>query len=134
MNWAKMLAMKHYLSLGAGVQSSTVAFMSDHGELPPLDGGIFADTGAEPQAVYDWLDWLESQVNFPIYRVKHKNLETEDVERCTSKTSGHNYLRSSVPLWVQRGPKMGGGLRRKCTRDFKIRPLMRKVKVGRAPM
>ena len=121
--------MKQILSLGAGVQSSTVALMSERGDLPPLDAAIFSDTGAEPQAVYDWLDWLEGQITtFPIYRVEHRNLETEDVERRTSKTSGRKYLRSSVPLWVQRGDKMGGGLRRKCTRDFKIHPLMRKVK------
>lgn len=121
-------SMLQYLSLGAGVQSSTVAFMSEHGELPPLDGAIFSDTGAEPDAVYRWLDWLETRVSFPIYRVRHKNLETEDVARLTSKTSGRKYLRASVPMWVQRGPKMGGGLRRKCTRDFKIRPLLRQVK------
>lgn len=37
------------LSLGAGVQSTTVLLMSWAGELPPLDCAIFADTGWEPQ-------------------------------------------------------------------------------------
>jgi len=125
------------LSLGAGVQSSVVALMSEAGELPRLDAAIFADTGAEPDDVYEWLDWLEGRLSFPIHRVKHKSLETEDIERRTSKTSGRKYLRASVPLWVQRGPKMGGGLIRKCTRDYKIVPLLRKVKeivgLGRRP-
>ncbi|MEO3434477.1 hypothetical protein [Inquilinus sp. CAU 1745] len=39
------------LSLGAGVQSTTLALMAAHGEIEPMpDCGIFADTGWEPQA------------------------------------------------------------------------------------
>ena len=42
--------MKHIISLGAGVQSSTMALMAAHGEIGPMpDCAIFADTGAEPQ-------------------------------------------------------------------------------------
>jgi hypothetical protein len=35
------------LSLGAGVQSSTLALMIARGDLPMVDCAIFADTGAE---------------------------------------------------------------------------------------
>ena len=46
------------LSLGAGVQSTTMALMAAHGALTPMpDCAIFADTGWEPEAVYDHLDW-----------------------------------------------------------------------------
>lgn len=48
------------LSLGAGVQSSTLALMSARGDLPRLDYAVFADTGWEPARVYAWLDWLET--------------------------------------------------------------------------
>ena len=49
------------ISLGAGVQSSTMALMAKHGEIKPMpDCAIFADTQAEPKKVYDWLDWLEN--------------------------------------------------------------------------
>ncbi len=48
------------LSLGAGVQSTTLALMIEKGEIPMVDAAIFADTGAEPKAVYDHLDWLET--------------------------------------------------------------------------
>jgi hypothetical protein len=49
----------HYLSLGAGVQSSTLALMAAHGEITPMPvAAIFADTQAEPASVYRWLDWL----------------------------------------------------------------------------
>ena len=46
--------MLNILSLGAGVQSTTMAFMAAKGELTPMpDCAIFADTGAEPKHVYD---------------------------------------------------------------------------------
>lgn len=62
--------MKHIISLGAGVQSSTLALMAVHGEITPMpDAAIFADTQAEPQSVYKWLDWLEMQLPFPVHRV-----------------------------------------------------------------
>jgi len=43
------------LSLGAGVQSSTLALMIAKGEIPMVDCAIFADTMGEPKAVYEWL-------------------------------------------------------------------------------
>ena len=55
------------LSLGAGVQSSTLALMIQKGEVPMVDCGIFADTGAEPKSVYDWINFLRKQCSFPIY-------------------------------------------------------------------
>ena len=58
--------MINVLSLGAGVQSSTMALMAAKGEITPMpDCAIFADTQAEPQSVYDYLDWLEKQLPFP---------------------------------------------------------------------
>ena len=50
------------LSLGAGVQSSTMALMANEGAFGPLpDYAIFADTGWEPKKVYEHLDWLKSK-------------------------------------------------------------------------
>jgi len=63
------------ISLGAGVQSSTIALMAAHGEIAPMpDAAIFADTQAEPVSVYRWLDWLETQLQFPVHRVTAGNL------------------------------------------------------------
>ena len=57
------------LSLGAGVQSSYMALMAARGEITPMPAcAIFADTGAEPQRVYDYLDWLEEELPFPVHR------------------------------------------------------------------
>jgi len=47
------------LSLGAGVQSTTLALMAAHGIIGPMpDCAVFADTGWKPQAVYRHLAWL----------------------------------------------------------------------------
>lgn len=117
--------MKNILSLGAGVQSSVIALMSAAGELPPLDGAVFADVGAEPANVYEWLDWLETQLPFPVVRVMHNDgLEKACGTKHISKKTGIHYVRSAVPMWVQKeSGKMGGGLRRDCTRDYKIAPI-----------
>jgi hypothetical protein len=51
----------HVLSLGAGVQSTTLYLMFMRGVLTPqIDCAIFADTGEEPTPVYRHLDWLLS--------------------------------------------------------------------------
>lgn len=58
------------LSLGAGVQSTTLALMAAHGEIGPMpDCAIFADTGWEPAAVYEHLAWLRSPnvLPFPVH-------------------------------------------------------------------
>ena len=122
------------LSLGAGVQSSVVALMSEAGELPRLDAAIFADTGAEPDDVYEWLDWLEGRLSFPVYRVMQKGglLDAEGIKRVSEK-SGKRYVTTHAPYWVASGDQWGGGLLRKCTRDFKIVPVQRKVKELVAP-
>jgi hypothetical protein len=69
------------LSLGAGRQSTTLLLLSALGELPKLDGAIFADTGWEPEAVYEHLDRLEREVagpaGIPVYRVARGNLRDD---------------------------------------------------------
>lgn len=69
------------LSLGAGVQSTTLALLSAAGDLPKLDGAIFADPGWEPAAVYTHLDRLEQEIlqpaGIPLYRVNNGNLRQD---------------------------------------------------------
>lgn len=77
------------LSLGAGVQSTTMALMAAHGLIEPMpDCAIFADTGWEPQAVYKHLDWLRSGVlPFPVHIVSAgRNIRDDIVNASASKT------------------------------------------------
>ena len=85
------------LSLGAGVQSTTVFLMSCLGQLPKLDHAVFADTGWEPHAVYTHLVWLQEmghQHGIPITVVQHGNLK-EDLLRSTIR-DGQRWV--SIPL------------------------------------
>jgi hypothetical protein len=123
---------KHILSLGAGVQSSTLALMAAKGLVSPLpDAAIFADTQAEPPSVYLWLDWLEKQLPFPVYRVTEaKRLDEEELVVRRSKKSGKLYRRSLIPAFGRNllTEKKAGIFPRKCTRDFKLTPIFRKAK------
>ena len=68
------------LSLGAGVQSTTLALMAAHGEIGPIpDCAIFADTGWEPKAVYEHLAWLRSinVLPVPVHIVSAGNLRAD---------------------------------------------------------
>jgi len=118
--------MMRVLSLGAGVQSSTLLLMAASGDLEHVpDCAIFADTGWEPQRVYDWLNWLEGQVagRIPIHRVSAGSIR-EAVY--TAKTSGARY--ATLPLYVLGRNGQKGIQRRQCTREFKIEPQVRKIR------
>ena len=102
------------LSLGAGVQSTTMALMAKHGEITPMpDCAIFADTGWEPVKVYNHLDWLTDVLPFPVHRVSGGDLRADVLAR-------HSF--DAVPWHVE-----GGIGRRQCTKDYKLRPIQRKV-------
>src|SRR5208283_3291258 len=121
--------MKHYISLGAGVQSSTMALMAAHGEITPMpEGAIFADTQAEPRAVYEWLDWLETKLPFPVHRVTAGNLREAALTQHTSK-KGIVYPLKSLPYHTS-GPNGNRGMvrQRTCTRDYKIRPISKALR------
>jgi len=115
---------KHIISLGAGVQSSTMALMAAHGEITPMpDCAIFADTGAEPRKVYEWLDWLEKQLPYPVHRVMHQDGLENSVER---SVSGGRF--AGPPFFTESDGLRTGQLRRYCTSEFKILPITQKVR------
>lgn len=119
----------HYLSLGAGVQSSTLALMYACGELEPMPkAAIFADTQDEPQSVYAWLDWLEKQLPFPVHRVTAGRLSNYNLLIVNRKKDGAPYRKSNIPMFGQNDDGSVGILRRGCTVDFKIKPIHRFVK------
>ncbi len=116
--------MLNIISLGAGVQSSTMALMAAHGEITPMpDCAIFADTGAEPNGVYEWLDRLEKQLPFPVHRVmKDEGLRKSLI----NSIAGSRF--ASVPFFTQSVTGAIGQLRRQCTSEFKIVPIQKKIR------
>jgi hypothetical protein len=114
------------LSLGAGVQSSTMALMAAHGEITPMPkAAIFADTEAEPASVYKWLTWLEKQLPFPVHRVTAGSLEKKTLEMRTTM-DGRKVSKSDIPIFTRNEDGSQGKVRhRACTADFKIHPILK---------
>ena len=112
------------LSLGAGVQSSTLALMIEKGEIPMVDAAIFADVKGEPKAVTDWLEYLKTQITkFPIYTVTWRDLKQDILDAARGE-----YKAFTAPFFtknLETGKK--GMLRRQCTADYKIKPVVQKI-------
>ncbi|ADL49615.1 MULTISPECIES: hypothetical protein [Micromonospora] len=112
-----------YLSLGAGVQSSTLLLLAAHGAIPGFDAAIFADTGWESAAVYRHLDRLTGiarQASIEVVRVS-----TGDI-RADALDPGHRF--ASMPLFTL-GPNGERGMaRRQCTGEYKIKPIKAEVR------
>lgn len=118
------------LSLGAGVQSTTLALLAVEKVFPKPDAAIFADTGWEPAAVYEHLDRLAdrlAEAGIPLHRVSKGNLRDDSLD------PGHRY--ASVPYFVRNPNGTEGMGRRQCTSEYKLAPINRKVRelLGAAP-
>lgn len=110
------------LSLGAGVQSSTLLLMACEGELE-IDCAIFADTQWEPAAVYGWLDVLAghaARADIPIHRVTKGS-----IRELTLSPAGTRF--ASLPLYVRQENGALGIGRRQCTKEYKLRPIQKLV-------
>ena len=99
---------RHFISLGAGVQSSVMLLLADRGELLPRpEAAIFADTQWEPPAVYEHLAWLEAEVSIPICRVTVGDIRANSLKGISA--SGHRNKSGvgfiSLPLFTP-----GGGM------------------------
>jgi len=113
------------LTLGAGVQSTTLALMAAHGEIGPMpDAAIFADTCWEPQNVYDHLAWLMSPdvLPFPVHIVSAGNIR----DGLVRGARGERW--ASIPAFTLSKSGKVGMIRRQCTRELKIVPIRRKVR------
>lgn len=111
------------LSLGAGVQSTTMLLMGLRGEFgPPPDVAIFADTQWEPRAVYEHLDWLEREVApFLIHRVSIGNIRAAVLDRSKRNAQPPFYVLSNAS-------NRETMIRRQCTKGYKIEPIQRAMR------
>lgn len=111
------------LSLGAGVQSTTLALLAAEGGLPKPDVAIFADTGWEPAAVYAHLDRLSAilaDAGIPLHKVSKGNLRSDAIDPV------HRY--ASIPYYVRNPDGSEGMGRRQCTSEYKLAPIARKIR------
>ena len=143
--------MMHLLSLGAGVQSTTVALMAAHGLITPMpSAAIFADTKAEPRAVYEHLAWLMSGtvLPFPVHVVSAGDLRQELLDAADGVGGAWGrpplFVRNDLGAVAQSAwddlPLAGGAdalqtprgevgrTRRQCTQDYKLEPIIAEVR------
>jgi hypothetical protein len=139
------------LSLGAGIQSSTILLMACKGLLPKPDAAIFADTGWETMATYTHLEWLKVEAakhGIPVIIVRRGNIK-EDMESAElRKRAGKRTC--SMPLFTSNIEdvydteyddddneistdwigvrRQVGILRRQCTLEYKITPIKKQIR------
>lgn len=126
------------ISLGGGIQSSTMLLMNILGEIEPkAEFAIFADTGWERQATYNQILWLNAkclEYGFPeIWIVSSGNIRDNTL-------NPQNY--EDMPLYTVSNKRTGqlsfsgeeivktsrGQLRRQCTRHYKIKVINREIR------
>lgn len=108
------------LSLGAGVQSSSLLYMMLDDIIPKADHAIFADTGWEPAKVYEHLDYLKGLMEtagIQFHQVSAGNIREDAF-------SGNRF--ATMPFYVRTGNGEKGIVRRQCTHEYKIQPLLKK--------
>lgn len=121
------------LGLGAGVQSSALLLMCAAGEVDFMpEVAVFSDVGGgttqvEPAEVYRWVDFLRRTVGerIPVETTWSGDLYGDLVAAASGERG-----RVSHPPVLLRDPVTGsrGIARRGCTRDYKIRPVNRKLR------
>lgn len=138
----------HVLSLGAGVQSSTLLLMACKGELPKPDAAVFADTGWEHAETYRHMEFLQAEGKrhgIPVVWLKGRDIRRDAINSKIrgAKSDGDRW--ASMPLFVRTryvnvvpcekykdgkrpvdwdAPKFDGEnvgqIQRQCTKDYKI--------------
>lgn len=114
------------LSLGVGVQSSTLYFQSSLNSIQRADYAVFADTGSESANTYKYLEyiqkWCANNNGIPIIVIK-QNLY-EDAMRGLNK-AGKKFL--SIPVYGMEGGKRFFG-QRQCTKHYKIETVFKAIR------
>ncbi len=113
------------LSLGAGVQSTTLLLMAERGEIEPFHCAIFADTGWESQATYNHLEWMRWTCRTPIIIVKSDKGSIFDWEMNASFRDSKQF--SVIPYYFTMNNKKGIS-KRQCTTHFKLYPIRKGVR------
>ena len=119
------------LSLGLGIQSTAVYLMSSLGYLERVDHAVFADPDAELSDTYKLLEyileWQKLNNGIPIHVVK-KSLYDDLLAQQNSQ--GKRF--APIPAFTKDKEALKdsatGMLRRQCTGEYKIQPVMKKIR------
>lgn len=130
-----------YLSLGAGVQSTALYILAARGErgVPRADVAVFADTGDEPDYVYEQIASLRH------WGKKNGGAEIVQVDVGISLSEAMMVRWIPIPAFTVTYRRITGDdgeellagtdresmIRRDCTKEFKVVPIQRYIKEAR---
>lgn len=122
------------LSLGVGVQSSTVLLMSVRGVLPKLDAAVFADPGWESPKTYAYLEYLKpiaEAAGIKLIVGSAGNIRQDAMDAQVgfdpTKTTFASHW-ASMPMFVLNPDGTRGMITRQCTGDYKLAVIKREIK------
>jgi hypothetical protein len=111
------------LSFGGGVQTVAVAAMACNGKLPMPDFAVFADTRWETAATYDYIAkfgaWMGDR------GLKLKTVSKGDL-RSDALDPTHKFV--SMPLFTETDKGPASMLRRQCTNEYKVQPVIQAIR------
>lgn len=123
--------MKEIVSYGGGTQSTAMILMALNGvyNLPRLDFGVWADTGGEPEFIYDYVHYfiayVKEKYDFDIYTIKNGDglVHKLTVSEPRKSKSGLSYTSSNLPFFTLNNDGTKGMMMRQCTSDYKTNPI-----------
>jgi hypothetical protein len=122
------MKIENVISLGLGVQSTVLYYMSSMGELPRADVAIFADLGREKMKTIAYLKYLQQwQKEFngiPIIVIQKRNLYKDLLN--SENSTGQKF--SSIPAFTKNDDGSRGMLRRQCTNEYKIEQVDKEIR------
>jgi hypothetical protein len=118
--------MPRVLSFGGGRQSTYVFIQSKLGAIQPFDLVLFADTGWEPKAIYEYIDYLQKRFG------GIEIIKTSSIKEDVLGMAGERRF-ASMPFFVKNADGKPAMLRRQCTEEYKITPIKNRIKEAFAP-
>ncbi|WP_245809821.1 hypothetical protein [Cohnella massiliensis] len=121
------------ISLGAGVQSTTLFLMAGHGEIGPKPAfAVFADTGWEPKKVYRHLNWLRTKADefgIPIIETQKSNIRDDLLAAIETDVKFADTIRfANIPFFVKNKDGTVSIMKRQCTKEYKIEQIVREIR------
>lgn len=115
------------ISLGLGVQSTALYFLSSMDIIQRVDYAIFADPGAESEETYQYLEYLKQ------WQKDNNGIEIIVEDKCNIykdiiEKSKVNKRFASIPAYTKNEDGSKGILRRQCTREYKIAQVYKAIR------
>lgn len=115
------------ISLGLGVQSTALYFLSSMGIIPRVDYAVFADPGAESEETYKYLtylqQWQKANNGIEIIVENGRNIYTDIIKK---SLEGKRF--ASIPAFTRNDDGTTGILRRQCTNEYKIQQVYKAIR------